>query len=70
MRKDAAGMNDRKKKLPHRNKGSSNNSSVEDVRSGDQNIGTTKKPLIAKWKPGVKLQMACSENDGMSTMNN
>lgn len=54
-------MHERKKKLTAlRIKGNSTNSSIEDV-TGEQ---VTKKPLIAKLKAGVKLQVACSESDG------
>lgn len=54
-------MHDRKKKtfLP-RSKGNSIHSSVEDITAETN----TKKPLIAKWKSGVKLHITSSENDG------
>ncbi|GLV40551.1 locomotion defects [Carabus blaptoides fortunei] len=59
LRRDSA-MHERKKKMNvTRIKGNSTHSSVEDV-TGEQ---ATKKPLIAKWKAGVKLQVACSESD-------
>lgn len=54
-------MHERKKKLNVlKAKGNSTNSSIEDM-TGEQ---ATKKPLIAKWKAGVKLQVATSESDG------
>lgn len=45
-----------------RNKGTSSLGSVEDLRSEYH----TKKPLIAKWKPGIKLHVThkTSEKDG------
>lgn len=55
-------MQDRKKKGIVR-RGNSNHSSREDIR-GDQGNVICKKPLIAKLKAGVKLQVACSESDG------
>lgn len=63
MRRDS-GLHDRKKKIfigtASKSKESSVHSSIEDV-AGDNIM---KKPIKAKWKPGVKLQIACSENDG------
>lgn len=56
-------MHDKKKKVVHRNKGNSANSSAEDVNAEQGNM-ITKKLLIAKWKPGVRVQMAYSESDG------
>lgn len=56
-------MQDRKKKGIIARRGNSNHSSREDIR-GDQGNVICKKPLIAKLKAGVKLQVACSESDG------
>lgn len=55
-------MHERKKKtfLP-RSKGNSTHSSIEDIPEN-----TTKKPLIAKIKSGVKLHVTNSEKDGNS----
>lgn len=53
-------MHERKKKsfLP-RSKGNSTHSSMEDIAES-----TTKKPLIAKIKSGVKIHVTNSEKDG------
>ncbi|GJQ65961.1 hypothetical protein Trydic_g4058 [Trypoxylus dichotomus] len=59
LRRDS-GMHDKKKKAVNRNKGNSTNSSTEDVNADQASM---KKLLIARWKPGVRVQMACSESD-------
>ncbi|KRT86723.1 hypothetical protein AMK59_2231, partial [Oryctes borbonicus] len=61
LRRDS-GIHDKKKKQVNRNKGNSTNSSTEDVNADQGNL-ITKKLLIARWKPGVRVQMACSESD-------
>ncbi|KAI4467966.1 regulator of g-protein signaling loco [Holotrichia oblita] len=58
LRRDS-GVHDKKKKPVIRNKGNSTNSSTEDVNADQGN----KKLLIAKFKPGVRVQMAYSESD-------
>lgn len=40
----------------------SNHNSTEDVRNEQPVV--CRKPLIAKLRAGVKLQVACSESDG------
>lgn len=59
MRRDS-GVHERKKKsLIHRKQHSS-----EDADGGQEGQTVCKKPLIAKLKTGVKLQVTCSESDG------
>lgn len=53
-------MHERKKKnLIHRKA-----HSAEDTEGGQEGQTVCKKPLIAKLKTGVKLQVTCSESDG------
>lgn len=59
-------MHERKKKNVLGRKGNSSHGSTEDI-GGEPSNNAYKKPLIAKWKSGVKLHYACSESDGMLT---
>lgn len=55
-------MHERRKKVHgSRSKAASSHSSAEDITNES---AVPKKPLKAKWKPGVKLQVACSESEG------
>ncbi|XP_071054310.1 regulator of G-protein signaling loco isoform X2 [Onthophagus taurus] len=63
LRRDSA-LLDRKKKFLTRCKMGSTNNSNEDVNNElSHNNHIIKKPLIAKWKSGPRLQTACSESD-------
>lgn len=60
MRRDS-GLHERKKKgLIHRKVVHTS----EDNEAGQEGQTVCKKPLIAKLKTGVKLQVTCSESDG------